>query len=272
MMKSNGTNAVASGIFSSSLGSIVLGSASISGDRTLSVSSSTTNASLTITSQGTSSNSFVNINSSLLIVNSSGTTNNRIRTGFYISEAVTGALNEHLNITLDNTTNRYIISASFDTTDNDTYRDLYITGKVGSSGFVNGKRIVLNGGTAYSISGNGNGGDLLFTSGLRRTAGSGVDGNIYLDSLNGNIVLGTDTGSFGGGSKVTFIPNAVTSATSAPTNGIVLHAKDSSDGSANSTLAMYTEQAVEASVVFTQSHRLKVWVNNVEYYLGLDAV
>ena len=55
-------------------------------------------------------------------------------------------------------------------------------------------------------------------------------------------------------------------------NTISLSAKDSSDGSANSTLALYLEQAPEATATFTQSHRLKIWVNGTEYYLPLDNV
>lgn len=55
-------------------------------------------------------------------------------------------------------------------------------------------------------------------------------------------------------------------------NTISLSAKDSSDGAANATLALYCEQAVEAIGTFTESHKLKIWVNNVEYWVSLDAV
>ena len=57
---------------------------------------------------------------------------------------------------------------------------------------------------------------------------------------------------------------------SAITGGIQLFSVDSSD--ANATLGLYLEQAPEASIVFLQSHRLKVRINAVEYYLSLDAV
>lgn len=57
---------------------------------------------------------------------------------------------------------------------------------------------------------------------------------------------------------------------SAPTNSFYLTARDSSDLA--TTLALYTEQAPEAIATFTQTHRLKVWINNVEYWLSLDAV
>ena len=59
---------------------------------------------------------------------------------------------------------------------------------------------------------------------------------------------------------------------SSPAGMIQIFADDSSDGAANATLAFRTEQAVEATATFTQSHRLQVWVNGVEYFLSLDDV
>jgi hypothetical protein len=55
LMKSDGTNAVASGLFVTTNGSPILGSGSIAGDRTVTVSSSSTNASLTLIGKGTGS-------------------------------------------------------------------------------------------------------------------------------------------------------------------------------------------------------------------------
>lgn len=55
LMKSNGTNAVVSGLFSSALGSLSLGSASIAGNRTIEVLSSDANASLLINSKAAGS-------------------------------------------------------------------------------------------------------------------------------------------------------------------------------------------------------------------------
>ena len=76
--------------------------------------------------------------------------------------------------------------------------------------------------------------------------------------------------SFGSGAGVMGILNAVTNASAALTTGIIIHSRDSSD--ANATLALYTEQAPEATATFTQTHRLKVWVNGTEYWLSLDSV
>jgi len=53
---------------------------------------------------------------------------------------------------------------------------------------------------------------------------------------------------------------------------IQIYAKDSSTGSANSTLAIRTEEAVAAIGTFTASHKLRVWINEVEYDIQLDAV
>lgn len=53
---------------------------------------------------------------------------------------------------------------------------------------------------------------------------------------------------------------------------IGIQARDSSDGSANSTLSLLTEQAVEAIGTFTATHKLKIWINGTEYWIQLDAV
>lgn len=77
---------------------------------------------------------------------------------------------------------------------------------------------------------------------------------------------------YGGGQGVLFIKNAITNASAAGTNGIIIHSKDSSGGSANATLALYMEESPEATATFTQTHRLKIWINGVEYYISLDTV
>jgi hypothetical protein len=64
-----------------------------------------------------------------------------------------------------------------------------LRGKAGISGTPNGGDIAVIAGTAYSTTGNGNGGAVLIQSGQRRTAGSGVDGNITIDALTGYLIL-----------------------------------------------------------------------------------
>jgi len=75
-----------------------------------------------------------------------------------------------------------------------------------------GDSISLQGGNAYTVSGNGDGGNITLTSGERRTAGSGVDGNIILDPLTGSVLVNTVTGAAklqvkggGTGSSATFL-------------------------------------------------------------------
>jgi len=58
----------------------------------------------------------------------------------------------------------------------------------------------------------------------------------------------------------------------APADSVLISSKNSSDGTTNATLALSLEQAVEAIGTFTASHKIKVWINNVEYWLQLDAV
>lgn len=52
-----------------------------------------------------------------------------------------------------------------------------------------GDNLSLIGGTAYSISGNGNGGSILIQSGQKRAAGSGADGNITINTLTGYLII-----------------------------------------------------------------------------------
>ena len=149
------------------------------------------------------------------------------------------------------------------------FTQFYINGSSDSLGMTNGLELI----------------DFVFTSGLVHVASAAAltieaqsgdlilesEDNMYLSPTDtGNIGMFTSSGSFGSGEGVIFIDNATTNATTSPTSGIILHSRDSSD--ANATLALYTEQAPEATATFTQTHRLKVWINNVEYWLSLDAV
>lgn len=118
---------------------------------------------------------------------------------------------------------------------------------------------------------NVNGGDVRINGGAKATAGT-ADGNVVLANLRGSVMFNASTKSANTGSGVLILGNAGTNATGAQTNGIVIHSKDSSDGSVNATLAFYTEQAPEATATFTQTHRIKIWWNNVEYWMSLDAV
>jgi len=128
----------------------------------------------------------------------------------------------------------------------------------GSSNFIVGTEVDAQSATASNqmtlqnaIFGQGN-------SGTGTTVSSGVIG-LY------------STAAIGSWQKATFVGNVGVEST-AIANGVVLYAKDSSDGATNSTLALYCEQAPEATGTFTQTHRMKIWINGVEYWISLDAV
>lgn len=151
---------------------------------------------------------------------------------------------------------------------------LTIGGASATSGTAGDLYVIATGADGTAIKA----GDLTLQAGASTVNGVNA-GNIFIDSgtssgtgLDGNIGFFAPVGSFGNGQKVLSIGNATANATSSPTNSIILHARNSSDGSANSTLALYLEQAVEAVGTFTASHKIKVWINNVEYWLNLDQV
>lgn len=95
---------------------------------------------------------------------------------------------------------------------------------------------------------------------------------VALRASAGSILVGGSSLSANTGTAGLVLVNPSTNPTGAQTDGIVIHSKDSSDGSANATLALYLEQAVEAIGTFTPSHKLKIWINGTEYWIQLDAV
>lgn len=89
-------------------------------------------------------------------------------------------------------------------------------------------------------------------------------------TLNGNVGVGVSN--FGASAEHVLGITIGVEPTTSPANMIQLYAKDSSVGAANATLSVRTEQAVEAIGTFTPSHKLRIWVNGVEYHIQLDAV
>ena len=85
-----------------------------------------------------------------------------------------------------------------------------------------------------------------------------------------NVGIGTTT--FGTSASKVLGIQIGTEPTTSPGNMIQMYSKDSSDGGANATLGLRTEQTVETTAAFTQTDRLKIWINGVEYYISLDAV
>jgi hypothetical protein len=73
-------------------------------------------------------------------------------------------------------------------------------------------------------------------------------------------------------SATTYLETTSNADPGAPVNAIRIGSKESTDGTPAHTVHLRTEQAVEAIGTFTESHKLRVWINNVEYWISLDAV
>jgi len=102
------------------------------------------------------------------------------------------------------------------------------------------------------------------------TLGTGT-ANTIIQPTSGNLGLGVTA--FGTSADGVIGINADgTIPSTSPAGMIQIFADDSSDGAANATLALRTEQAVETIGTFTASHKLKIWINGVEYWFQLDAV
>lgn len=83
--------------------------------------------------------------------------------------------------------------------------------------------------------------------------------------------LGIGTDVFDSTADKTITITNGTAPAAAVTNGVQIYAADTAV-EAKSTLALETEQVVEAIGVFTASHKLKVVINGAEYWIQLDAV
>ena len=129
--------------------------------------------------------------------------------------------------------------------------DFRIRGMAGNVTFINGHDILLLGGTAYGTSGNGNGGHVILRPGVRRIAGSGVDGQIQLDPLTGYV--------------------SFTNSSIAPTSLVDKVAIYSKDASSSAEMYIKTESGAEvcisglvdsvlhssATLTLTEAHRGK---------------
>lgn len=89
--------------------------------------------------------------------------------------------------------------------------------------------------------------------------------------MGGNVGVGVTT--FGtSAANVLGITADGTVPSTSPAGMIQIFGDDSSLGATNATLAVRTEQAVEAIGTFTASDKLRIWINGVEYHIQLDAV
>lgn len=214
---------------------LILGNASLSGSgREITVESSLGAAYLSIYGKN---------NGGVFIANGSGsettTINGPLASFGNITVGSSGSAGGHTISTIGNTVGTFSI--------------------VGQPGIASaGGDVEILGGAGVGT--NKDGGDSLINGGL--PSGSGVRGNVGI-----NTTFGPATGS-----RVTAFGNAAVVPSGAHTDGIILYGKDSSAGSANSTLALYLEQAVEAIGSFTPTQKLRIWINEVEYWIQLDPV
>lgn len=183
LMKSDGTIAVGSSIFSSVNGNLDLGT-DANTTRIIKATGSFTHISLALITQGLGSISLVTDNAVVF-----GNTDS--------TWTFTQGTNPSLNIEK--------ITASV--------YPFYISSQAGISGSINGNDFVLTTGRAYGVSGNGNSGNFYIDIG--RQQGSGKFGNIGLFAASGT--------TFGGGERVLHIANATTVPGTNPSGGGVLY-------------------------------------------------
>jgi hypothetical protein len=226
LMMSDGTNAIPSGVFATaSTGSLTLGSASITGNRSISVASSSTTATLTLTSKnaditldGGNSGSNLNVYTGQLILGStSHTGTSRIISaassggntdlalfpaGTGIISLVHGTSSVGVVIAVQTGTGNALLSSG-------SGSPLVIHGFDGSST----QPTTLRGGNGV---GTNISGAHVFISGGTPT-GTGTKGNISLHDL---------TGSFGSAAGVTYVGNRTVAPSSNPADGFILYSED----------------------------------------------
>lgn len=188
LMKSNGTNAVPSGIFSTSPGSPILGSGSLGGSRTITVQSSDASAGLEI---------YIKNAAGVDIRNSTAAANTYL--------AVRDGNSQNL-ITINALTTEARINGGYGSA-----AHFRIFGTSGISSGDAGSNVTIQSGDGNGA-GNSNSGNLYLNIGTK--TGSGTEGNIGLL---------TSSGSFGSGQKVIFIANATTVPSTNPTGGGILY-------------------------------------------------
>ncbi len=99
---------------------------------------------------------------------------------------------------------------------------------------------------------------------IEASGGSGGVAAFFTGNVGiGSTIFGTDANSV-------LLLNIGTPPTTSPANTVQLYAHNSSDAPADATFGLRTEQVAESTATFTQSHRLKIFVNGTEYWLSLD--
>ncbi len=86
-----------------------------------------------------------------------------------------------------------------------------------------------------------------------------------------NLLMGLVAAAATSSAGALHIPND-TSPTAVLANGIVIGSKDSGAGGTLAVPELWIEEPPEVIGTFTPSHKFKVWINGVEYFIQLDAV
>ena len=214
------TNLVPSGVFTSTVGDLLLGSGSIAGHRTITINSSAAAANLTITAKG-SGNLYLGVSTGGVLINGAAIELIYVSSLHIGSNLVAGDrtvnlssldVNSSLILTakgngvhqFSNTSAvpSIIINPNFPritllraSSNNSTTLDIIGTNGVsGSVSTVHGDSVSLKAGNAYISSGDGNGGSVLIYAGEKRAGGAGSDGNITLSFPTGGLLyLGSNS-------------------------------------------------------------------------------
>jgi hypothetical protein len=144
----------------------------------------------------------------------------------------------------------------------DIFNLMNLVGTDGHSSNEDGFQLSLTAGNAYSVSGNGDGGNTLIQSGQRRAAGAGLDGNIVLNTWNGNLAFAGGSPDFEGGQRIIYIQDSVAQPSASPTDGMFLYSVNGELQVLNETgpalslsgrATILTESG--ATVTLTEAHR-----------------
>lgn len=200
LMMSNGTNAVASGLFVPSSGNLTLGTGISGSDRVVAFTGSATNVGGQFTTKGTGIFDFAG----QVVIKESAS----LSAALQVSYIGSGSISSPESYLFTTATSGGVSLTHGRTAGSGHFS---VAASAGTSGVTTGANLYLYGGNGY-LSGNNNGGNVYLRAGLKN--GSGLDGNIGLL---------TDTGSFGSGEKVIFIANATTVPSTNPTGGGILY-------------------------------------------------
>lgn len=197
IMKSDGTNAVPSGLFSSTAGNLTLGDSSVAGNRTITTAGSATSVSLSITAKNSATTAVAGSN--ILITAGSATTGNadgglvQIAGGTSVGTGTGGQVNIIGGQAAGASAGgNAVVSGAGAASTMTAAGQGYLTGGYSTVSGVAGGNANVQGGTPTT--GNANGGDVVLTGGTK--AGTGVTGIINITTglkLSSTTISGTST-------------------------------------------------------------------------------